>query len=220
MADITKILLRRDYLSNWESENPVLGLGEPCVAISNTDEIIGFKIGDGHTNWVDLDWQTGDLSSVVNTVTTLQSQVESLNETIYDETNGLDTRVSTLESDVYDEETGLSVLAETVSTNTTNIGDLQLEKEDVSNKVTSLSNQSTDEQYASAKCVYEAVEDVQDNVRAEANARNGQDMLLDNRITGLETKVPNPPSVSGTYTLKCDVDIELGTIVYEWVEEL
>lgn len=212
MADITKILFRRDYLANWKSVNPVLSLGEPGVAINDNEDLLGFKIGDGNTHWIDLDWQTGDLSSTFSAIAELQQEVETLDNTVNNETTGLTVKVGALENDINDEETGLSAIAstvnalsESVSTNTTDISNLDRDKEDVSNKVTSLSNSSTDDEYPSAKCVYDEIEIV----------LGGQIDTLNNTINSISTKVPNPPNVSGTYTLKCEVDTDLGTITYE-----
>ena len=55
------------------------------------------------------------------------------------------------------------------------IASLQDEKEDVSNKVTTISSESTDAQYASAKCVYNRLVD-------EADARREADVNLFNDI--------------------------------------
>ena len=43
----------------------------------------------------------------------------------------------------------------------TNIADVLVNKEDISNKVTSISNSSTDTQYPTAKCVYDLVGDIE-----------------------------------------------------------
>lgn len=45
-----KIQVRRDTAANWQSINPVLGLGEPGWDITN----LNLKIGDGTTAWNNL----------------------------------------------------------------------------------------------------------------------------------------------------------------------
>lgn len=48
----TKILFRSDTTENWERVNPVLGLGE----LGYDTTLKNFKIGDGETNWLTLDY--------------------------------------------------------------------------------------------------------------------------------------------------------------------
>lgn len=50
-----RIILRRDGSSNWESQNPVLLLGEPGYE-TDTGK---FKIGDGSSMWSDLNYYIG-----------------------------------------------------------------------------------------------------------------------------------------------------------------
>lgn len=50
-----RIILRRDGSTNWESQNPVLFLGEPGYE-TDTGK---FKIGDGVSTWSDLDYYIG-----------------------------------------------------------------------------------------------------------------------------------------------------------------
>ena len=50
-----RIILRRDGSTNWESQNPVLLLGEPGYE-TDTGK---FKIGDGSSMWSDLDYYVG-----------------------------------------------------------------------------------------------------------------------------------------------------------------
>lgn len=52
----TLIRLRRDTTNNWESENPILHLAEPGVELDVNNQVIGLKIGDGETNWTNLDY--------------------------------------------------------------------------------------------------------------------------------------------------------------------
>ena len=64
-----------------------------------------------------------------------------------------------------------SALVNQISTNAGDISNLQNNKENISNKVTSLSSASTDTQYPSAKCVYDLVGDVETLLTA---LNNGQ----------------------------------------------
>ena len=43
-------------LAQWDSKNPVLGLGEPGFA----SDVFRLKVGDGVTAWKDLPWLTGE----------------------------------------------------------------------------------------------------------------------------------------------------------------
>ena len=54
----TKILLRNDTYSNWQSNNPTLGKGEIGIAmkLQNGVTVKNFKIGDGTTAWNSLPW--------------------------------------------------------------------------------------------------------------------------------------------------------------------
>jgi hypothetical protein len=47
-----RIRPRRDTAVNWTAENPVLGDGE--LALDTTNRM--YKVGDGATEWNDLDW--------------------------------------------------------------------------------------------------------------------------------------------------------------------
>jgi hypothetical protein len=51
----TVIQLRRDTTTNWESTNPVLAAGE--VGFDSTENKI--KLGDGTSEWLDLDYASG-----------------------------------------------------------------------------------------------------------------------------------------------------------------
>jgi hypothetical protein len=63
-----RILLRRDSSGNWDTNNPVLSLGEPGV---ETDTL-KVKIGDGTSDWQSLDYSiTKDFSDLTNTPTTI-----------------------------------------------------------------------------------------------------------------------------------------------------
>ena len=45
--------MKHDTLENWNTNNPLLLAGEPCIAFTLDNEII-FKIGDGVHSWRDL----------------------------------------------------------------------------------------------------------------------------------------------------------------------
>jgi hypothetical protein len=63
-----RILLRRDTSTNWETNNPILSLGEPGV---ETDTL-RVKLGDGVSNWQTLDYAISlDFSDLQNTPTTV-----------------------------------------------------------------------------------------------------------------------------------------------------
>lgn len=47
--------LKRDTKDNWKDENPILGEGEPALVIDNRGKVTHFKIGDGKTNWRELE---------------------------------------------------------------------------------------------------------------------------------------------------------------------
>lgn len=48
--------LRRDTSSAWAAKNPVLASGEPGYERDTR----GYKIGDGHTPWIDLHYVLAD----------------------------------------------------------------------------------------------------------------------------------------------------------------
>ena len=63
-----RILLRRDSSGNWDTNNPVLSLGEPGV---ETDTL-KVKIGDGASDWQALGYSiTKDFNDLTNTPTTI-----------------------------------------------------------------------------------------------------------------------------------------------------
>ena len=57
MANYIHIQIRRDTSVNWESNNPVLLLGE--IAADMTKH--GLKVGDGIKAWTDLEWCSPEL---------------------------------------------------------------------------------------------------------------------------------------------------------------
>ena len=214
MADITKILLRRDSETNWQSVNPILGLGEPGVAIDQNGNIIGFKIGDGNTAWNELTYQTGDFSAMAQRVEQLEDSTSGLTNQV----TNLSSTVDNLDSLVTDSDSGIEALANkisaqevTITDNTRDISNLETNKEDISNKVSQLSAESTNTQYPGAKTVYDAIEDVQDNIRAEANARNAQDTLLSDRINSVETLIPGTAAVDNKLTDENFVNSSIST---------
>ena len=57
-----KIALRNDTAANWTSANPVLLKGEIGIEIDTNK----FKVGDGTTNWVSLDYFMGDITEILS----------------------------------------------------------------------------------------------------------------------------------------------------------
>lgn len=55
-----KIALRNDTAANWTSANPVLLKGEIGIEIDTNK----FKVGDGTTNWVSLDYFMGNITEI------------------------------------------------------------------------------------------------------------------------------------------------------------
>lgn len=82
MAEVWDFRFQRGTKSRWESLNPILGPGEPGVEIDTGF----FKIGDGHTAYVDLEYFL------------TESSVAGIVEVIIAETGGLsaDPRVGDL----------------------------------------------------------------------------------------------------------------------------
>lgn len=70
---IRRIQLRRDTLSNWQTANPVLSLGEPAWVIDEKR----LKIGDGSTAFNSLDYLDIDFdnANVMGTVLHLSNPV-------------------------------------------------------------------------------------------------------------------------------------------------
>jgi hypothetical protein len=52
MAELRRILQRRDTAEQWESINPALRQGEIGLDLTNKR----MKVGDGFNNWNDLDY--------------------------------------------------------------------------------------------------------------------------------------------------------------------
>lgn len=57
-----KIALRNDTAANWTSANPILLKGEIGIEIDTNK----FKVGDGTTNWVSLDYFMGDITEILS----------------------------------------------------------------------------------------------------------------------------------------------------------
>ena len=49
---MTKILLRRGTLAQWQAANPILAQGEPAIVLDTAPPIL--KIGDGETHFLAL----------------------------------------------------------------------------------------------------------------------------------------------------------------------
>lgn len=85
----TSIRLRRDQAVDWASVNPVLGNGEPGFE----DDTGKFKIGNGVSRWLDLDYFSP--SSIVETnyglaaLDAVEAHINSLTpHPVYDLDNG------------------------------------------------------------------------------------------------------------------------------------
>jgi hypothetical protein len=52
MAELRRILVRRDTAEQWETVNPALRQGEIGLDLTNKR----MKVGDGFNNWNDLDY--------------------------------------------------------------------------------------------------------------------------------------------------------------------
>ena len=74
MADIIKLLLRRDTEANWIQANPVLAFGEPCVYKKEDGKLV-LKIGDGIHTFDELDDASGDLTGILNKLSSLEEDV-------------------------------------------------------------------------------------------------------------------------------------------------
>lgn len=65
---------RRDTLTNWQSINPVLALGEIAVIVDSTNKATGMKIGDGVKNFTTLSmFLTGTSMELAGDVLTITS---------------------------------------------------------------------------------------------------------------------------------------------------
>lgn len=167
MADITKILLRRDTEANWQlaqdsSELPLLSLGEPAIAIDNNGNIIGFKIGDGIHKWEDLTYLSGDFNAIANRVRDLEIEFATLNEEINgtEQADGLKQILQALNAEVNNAETGLGAVRTQVNTNT---GDIALNSQAIGG-------------------IARGLGDVEQGLRDEASARSDEDERLEDLI--------------------------------------
>ena len=72
---MVQILIRRDTTANWLTIDPVLGDGEFAIE-RLMDGTTKLKIGDGTTNWNNLEYFTGeiDLNSLLDTSDTPQTK--------------------------------------------------------------------------------------------------------------------------------------------------
>ena len=52
--------LRGDTAQNWENLNPILSVREPALILNENGKTIGFKIGDGVTDWHNLEFHNID----------------------------------------------------------------------------------------------------------------------------------------------------------------
>ena len=89
----TRILHRNDTTANWESINPVLAKGEFGIewvveSSSGTEGSCKVKVGDGVTNWNNLNYFGGDVVKIVtngtgNTVVSVNSSTDDFGVTTY-----------------------------------------------------------------------------------------------------------------------------------------
>lgn len=86
--------------------------------------------------------------------------------------DGLDDTIETLSGTVSGLSGDVGALDGRLDTAEQDIDDLQDDKEDKSNKVDEINNDSTDDQYPSAKCVYDTVKDLQHNIDGKADGYN------------------------------------------------
>ena len=118
-----------------------------------------------------LNFQVADFNSKVQTITNLQTNLNTLTSTQSQHTQSIAQINSALSADEQQIQTNknnitmlsgnVSTLQSQVSTNTNSISantSALQQKENVSNKKTSLSQSSTDDDYPSAKCVYDALQ--------------------------------------------------------------
>lgn len=56
----TKFIFRGDTIENWEKINPILELKELVLILNQSNQTIGFKIGDGVTDFKNLETKTFD----------------------------------------------------------------------------------------------------------------------------------------------------------------
>jgi len=156
-----------------EAELLRLGFSRPSVAaLRNIQRVTGTETES--TTIPDID---SSLLGVNSQISVINDDIDSLHSSLAT-TN---TNVANLRGDLT---TTQSVLSAAQS----DIVDLQGEKEDVANKVTSLSAASNDVEYPSAKVVYDELQDKQDVLVSGVNIRtvNGNTLLgsTDLVITG------------------------------------
>lgn len=207
MADITKILLRRDTKVNWDTVNPILGLGEPAVAIEN-NSIVEFKIGDGYRTWKELpnilEGETSDLTEILNRLSALE---EELNGDPLTPNDGLVGEVNRIATEIANPQTGLSALNSKIGANTEALA----MKEAIANKVTAMNENSTDTEYPSAKAVYLADERLEDLIDQEALDRNNADNLIKSNIENIESLIPAQASSNNQLADKDFVNSSIAT---------
>lgn len=98
-STIAQIRLRADSTLNWNDVDPILAFGEAAVEITSNNSIL-FKIGDGIHKWSELNYQSGDLTSLAN-------QIEANRENIESNT----TAIEGLEQDIEALETAVSAIS-------------------------------------------------------------------------------------------------------------
>ena len=83
MADIIKLLLRRDTETNWLNANPVLAYGEPAVSKKEDGKLV-LKIGDGIHEFDELDDASGDLTAILDRLSGLEDDIAELQGNVDD----------------------------------------------------------------------------------------------------------------------------------------
>lgn len=76
------IQLRRDLLVNWETDNPIIALGEMVLILDINGDTIATKVGNGTDAFVDLP-DFGGAGGGVTTVTALVAPTLELFNSIY-----------------------------------------------------------------------------------------------------------------------------------------
>lgn len=209
MDNITRIQLRQDETSNWESANPILDLGEPAIEYYDGSkdwpleigDIVGIKVGDGRTPWKELKYQTGDYATIKN-------QVDENTENIATNSGNIETLqndVSTLETTVGDNNSGI----------VKDIGDLQ---SSVSQNAGNISNNSRDIGLLGTAVSTEkeraegAERELSGKITDEILARDSADTLLQNSINTINSKIPEEASSSNKLADKQYVDDSISNL--------
>lgn len=88
-----RIKCKRDYVTNWSTNNPTLLNGE-CVVVDMGDNSIRIKIGDGIHNFTSLSYLDDDLRNTITEINSVPSCSASDNGKVLSVVNGSPTWVS------------------------------------------------------------------------------------------------------------------------------